>query len=102
MIWRTRTRDGHSITVNAPTKAYAKQQFDALYGKGNWGSELNCIRNDAGNYNMEGGSSSGSGGSGCGCLGLLLSIVLIFVMIGANEETTPTNNTNEVRREDVQ
>ena len=100
MVWRSRTRQGHSITVNAPTRGYAKQQFDTLYGRGNWGPNFNCIQNDEGNYNINGSSSSGSGGSGC--LGLLLAAVLIFVMVGASDDDAPTTNTNEVRREYVQ
>ncbi len=100
MIWRSRTRQGHTITVDAPTRGYAIQQFDTLYGRGQWGPGLNCIRNDAANYNLNGGSSSGSGGSGC--LGLLLAAVLICVMVGASDDDAPTTNTNEVRREYVQ
>lgn len=101
MIWRSRTRQGHAITVDAPTRNYAKQQFDALYGRGNWGPGINCIRNDKANYNINGSSSSGSGGSGC--LGILIAAVLICVMVGAaDEENTPSTNTNEVRREYIQ
>lgn len=89
MIWRSRTREGLPITVDAPNKQYARQQFDTLYGRGNWGPNFNCIRNDAAGFNAQG--STGGSSSFGGLLGGVIVLGILLALLGGGESSnTPT------------